>query len=107
LSPGQQLLDLVYIEDVVRAFRLAAEFLNANGSVKESYAVSSGSRRSLRQTVEIYEKVSGASVPVVWGGRDYRAREVMVPWQGHALPGWSAKFSLEQGLRQVLERGVV
>jgi len=36
------------------------------------------------------------------GGRPYREREVMVPWnKGRLLPGWSVKIRLEDGIRKI------
>jgi nucleoside-diphosphate-sugar epimerase len=101
MSPGEQLIDLVYIDDVVRAFVMAAERLLA-GQVggHERYAVSSGSPLRLRDVVELYGRVIGKTLPVEWGGRPYRAREVMVPWNtGAILPGWRPKVGLEDGIR--------
>lgn len=108
LSPGEQLLDLVYIDDVIQAYRQAARLLQENPALSGgSYAVSSGVRHALREAVSVFEQVSGMPVPVVWGGRAYRPREIMVPWKGKSLPGWSPKVPLVQGLRQVLEQRVM
>ena len=39
---------------------------------------------------------------VIWGGRNYRKREVMLPWnKGEKLPKWNAKISLEEGLKKL------
>lgn len=105
LSPGEQLLDLVYIDDVIQAYRQAVRLLQENPAISGgAYAVSSGVRYTLREAVSVFEQVSGMPVPVMWGGRAYRLREIMVPWQGESLPGWSPRVSLAQGLRQLLEQ---
>lgn len=105
LSPGEQQLDLVYIDDAVDAFLLAADRLLA-GNVRghERYALSSGYRIQLRDLVALVERVLGLSVPVRWGARPYRSREVMVPWEGGAtLPDWRCRVPLEEGLRRALK----
>ena len=103
VSPGEQLLDLVYVDDVVQAYRRAARLLEEQPSIAGNvYAVSSGVRRTVRDTVAVFEEVSGKPVPVIWGGRAYRKREIMVPWEGVRLPGWSAEVPLAEGLRRVL-----
>jgi len=101
MSPGEQLLDLVYIDDIVAAFLLAAERLQAGQVVgHERYAVSSGHPLRLRDLVGLYAKVTGRSLPIEWGGRPYRPREVMVPWNtGAVLPGWAPKVGLVEGIR--------
>jgi nucleoside-diphosphate-sugar epimerase len=103
MSPGEQLIDLVYIDDVVDAFVMAAErLLNDKMEHYEDYAVSSGSPVKLRDLVKIYEEVIGGKLPIEWGGRPYRGREVMVPWnKGRLLPGWSVKIGLEEGIRKI------
>jgi nucleoside-diphosphate-sugar epimerase len=100
MSPGDQLIDLVYIDDVTRAFSLAAERLLAGSADRsEKYAVSSRSPVSLKQLVETYCHVTGKDLNVQWGGRPYRPREVMVPWHtGSTLPGWEPEVGLEDGI---------
>lgn len=98
MSPGEQLLDLVYIDDVLDAYLLAMarlpEVTNA-----ESYAVSNPARLSLRELVRIYGETVGRPVNVGWGGLPYRPREVMALWTGHELvPGWRARVALADGI---------
>jgi len=103
MSPGEQMIDLVYIDDVVEAFVSSAERLLANAvEGHERYAVSSGTPLRLRDLVELYGRVTGRYLPIEWGGRPYRDREVMVPWNsGTAVPGWQPKVGLEEGIRQM------
>jgi nucleoside-diphosphate-sugar epimerase len=100
MSPGEQLIDLVYIDDVIEAFVLAGErLLEGKVSQLESFAVSSGAQVKLRDLVEIYSRVIGKELPIGWGERPYRDREVMVPWcGGKRLPGWEPRIGLEQGI---------
>lgn len=99
MSPGEQWIDLVHVEDVVQAFLVAAERLRA-GIVEghERYAVSSGQPLSLRELVRQVEQTLGRALPIVWGERPYRAREVMQPWNGERLPGWVTEVELRDGL---------
>ena len=103
MSPGQQLLDLVHVDDVVDAYRFAAKGLK-EGVLRsgKDYTVSSGVQTRLREAVKLFEKVSGKPVCVRWGGRSYREREIMVPFEGEKLPGWYPKISLEQGLKGLI-----
>lgn len=104
MSPGEQLIDLVHVDDVLHAFVLAADLLR-KGMVAEhdTFAVSSGTPLRLRDLVELYGKLLGHDLPIVWGGRPYRNREVMTPWHtGTVLPGWKPQITLEAGLREFI-----
>lgn len=103
MSPGEQMIDLVYINDVVEAFVSSAERLLDNTvEGHERYAVSSGTPLRLRDLAELYGRVTGRALPIEWGGRPYRDREVMVPWNsGTLVPGWQPKVGLEEGLRKM------
>lgn len=111
LSAGEQLVDMVFVQDVVAAIISAAQrlFTRAVGvpggatGRSECFAVESGERVSLRELVALVERLSGTTIDVVWGARPYRAREVMRPWsQGERLPGWAPSVSLTEGLRRCL-----
>ena len=100
MSPGEQLIDLVHVYDVVNAFVIAGEHLESpavNGH--EIYAVSSGVQIKLKDLVKIYANIHGKELAINWGGREYRNREVMRPWSnGKLLPGWKISIELEEGI---------
>ena len=101
MSPGQQLLDLVYIDDVLEAYKLAIEQLSVIQK-SESYAVSSLTTISLRDLVKIYSETVSRKVHVEWGGLPYRAREVFLSWTNfNLLPGWRANINLEDGINRM------
>jgi len=103
MSPGNQLVDLVFIDDIVKAFSIAADRL-LHGKVKkpETLAVSSGNPVSLKKVVQRYLEISGKKITIQWGGIPYRAREVMRPWRnGKKLPGWKPMVSLKEGIRRM------
>lgn len=104
MSPGQQYLDLVYIDDVIEAFLRAGSIIRASIDIKqESYVVSSGKPIKLKDLVEIFEKISGRKLNVKWGGLPYRNREVMYPWdKGRTLEGWKPRISIEDGIKKII-----
>jgi nucleoside-diphosphate-sugar epimerase len=111
MSPGEQRLDPVYIDDVIDAFMIALEQLNIESfdttHGQETYSVCTGAPVSLRELVKVYEDVIGQSLDIEWGGREYRAREVMLPWSlGGTLPGWAPRISLVNGIRRTLQDDV-
>lgn len=102
MTAGEQLIDLVYLDDVLDAFCAAAECV-AEMPFKQHlrYAVSSGMPLSLRDLASKYEQVLGCKLNIDWGRRDYLPREVMQPWNaGIPVSGWSAKIGLHEGIRR-------
>ncbi|AEM47332.1 NAD-dependent epimerase/dehydratase [Acidithiobacillus ferrivorans SS3] len=105
MSPGEQLIDLVYIDDVVDAFLAAAAKLIAGlGARQETYAVSSGKPIKLHDLVDLYASVTARRLHITWAGRAYRTREVMSPWRGdEGLPNWQPMVMLENGIKLATE----
>lgn len=102
LTPGGQLVDLIHVDDVVRAYRLAIDRQAAAGAPGHTrHALGSGAPRPLREQVALFERALGRPVLVRWGGKPYREREVMKPADGPPLEGWSPCISPEEGLARV------
>lgn len=101
MSPGEQLIDLVHIDDVVEAYLIAAQrLLEGKVSRHETYAVSSGSPIPLKELVQKYAAATGQVVAVNWGARPYRFREVMKTWTaGGSIEGWQPKLALADGMK--------
>ncbi len=107
MSIGLQKIDLIYITDVVSAFELTVKkFESINGLEKgmPTFRVSSGACLSLRDLACLFEEVTGATLPIQWGARAQRPREVLVPWnEGPSVPDWQPKVSLREGLALLWE----
>lgn len=103
MSPSEQLIDLVYIDDVIDGYLLAAKRLvDDKVSNMEEYAMSSGNSISLKDLVVAYGQAIGKSLFIKWGGRPYRFREVMVPWsKGERLSGWKPRIGLTEGIKKM------
>lgn len=106
LSPGLQKLDMIYITDVIEAYKIAAQQLMeaTPDKVNRSYAVNSGTTVTLQQLIRQYEQVHDTQLDIDWGARPYRQNEVMSPWQPapeQQLKGWQALVSLKQGLTMI------
>lgn len=101
MSPGEQLLDLVYIDDVLDAYLLAMHRLPSIGAA-ECYAVSNPERLTLKDLVQVYGAVVGKDLQIEWGGLPYRPRETMQPCTHQPrLPGWQPHISLQQGIARM------
>lgn len=101
MSPGEQLIDLVHIHDVMRAYTRAADIIQEQIGGHTCYGVSSGEPMRLIDLVEAFQKATKTKLPISFGGRPYRPREVMVPWtKFQSLPGWHPHVQFEQGIMQ-------
>ncbi len=77
-SPGEQKLDLVYIDDLVDAYEKAIGYLcKRQGLPLESFFIGSGKGVRLRDIGNIYAKCAGRALNIRWGGLPYRQREIM------------------------------
>lgn len=101
MSPGEQIIDLTHVDDVVEAFCVALARLDrAPGA--EVHRVGGGDRMRLRDLVALYSEVTGRPLRVDWGALPYRPREVMVPSTSlPLLPGWRPHTALRDGLREL------
>lgn len=103
LSSGEQLIDLVHVDDVARALLRSAALLRAAEDLPTRCAASSGRPRSIREVVDVLGAVAGRPVPVRWGARPDRRGEMLHPWDaGPPVPGWVPRVDLEEGLRQLV-----
>lgn len=102
MSPGAQMINLVHIDDVCKAFDVAYRLLlKKDDRVHLKYAVSSNESYQLKEVIQIFESVTNKKIKVIWGGKPYRKREVMTLWEkGETLPNWQIKIDLNEGLKK-------
>ena len=104
MSPGGQTIDISYIDNVIDAYIQLIELVSKDKARKlcgKAFAVPSKDRMTLKKISKVFEKVTGVSLPINWGAKDYRPRDVMMPWtKGVKLPGWKAKVGLVEGIKR-------
>jgi nucleoside-diphosphate-sugar epimerase len=104
LSPGEQRLHLLHVDDLasgcVRACELARELTPGERRVCR---LPSAAAVSLRELVAAFDAADPAHpARVAWGERPYRPREVFQPWEeAEVLPGWRPAVDLASGLRRL------
>ena len=95
LSPGEQVINLVHIDDVVNAYIKAIENLNVMNYGHEKYGVASRRVYTLRELIKEYESIKNVKLNVNWGGKEYREREVMKCWdEFKTISGWNCSSEL-------------
>jgi nucleoside-diphosphate-sugar epimerase len=105
MSPGEQIVDLMHIDDIVSAYLHAGETLLSQKDCNfKTYSVTSGQRMTLRELVELIVRETGITLQPKWGGKPYRTNEVMEPWLGKPLPGWQPKVDFSSGVHDVFKR---
>lgn len=107
MSKGLQEIELVHRDDVVDAFLTLARMLDTdNEKVKgcgETYFLPVG-KMTLRETASMFEEATGGKLPIQWGARPERAREIMkIVHRGSPLPGWKQKTGLSVGFLRLYE----
>ena len=105
MSPGDQIVDLSHVDDVVNAFLIAAERLKKSKAGSDEIYFVSGERLTVRELVGRVEQCLGRKLDVSFGGRPYRDREVMEPVEtsaGNILPEWWPEHSLDAGIAELL-----
>lgn len=102
ISPGEQKLDMIHVDDVSRAYERAYQVLKSDNNIENAiFGVRTGKMRTLKEIVLLFQRVLGQNINVNFGGKSYKSREVMIPCQKYKyLPGWEAIISLEEGFQR-------
>jgi CDP-paratose synthetase len=107
MSPGKQIINTVYIENVIDGYEQLIKLLSKDGKKLngKTFAIGSKQQMTLRKLASLFEKITKTKLPTNWGKRPYRTREVMKPWtKGKSIPGWKPKVSLEKGIKITYDR---
>jgi len=107
MSPGDQIIDISYIDDIVEAYTLMIDYLKNDSTYSYAgnvYSVSSSERMPLKELAKTYELATGDTLDITWGERPYRDREVMFPWdEGKPVPGWKQTTSIKDAIKKVIK----
>jgi CDP-paratose 2-epimerase len=102
---GRQVRDILYVDDLVRAFQLAAE--HSGRTAGQVYNIGGGPRNtvSLLELLQILRDLSGKSVPVAFSDWRPGDQPVYVSSTGKAQAdfGWQPQVSREEGVRCLYE----
>ena len=104
MSPGKQIMDINYIDNIVDGYAQMINLLSNDKTNKltgKSFAIKSNPRISLRKLASVFEQATQTKLNINWGKKEYRPREVMIPWKkGKSIPGWKPKISIEEGIKK-------
>lgn len=104
MSPGEQKMELLYIEDVLRGFITLINLVESDYKRRycgKSFSLPSEERISLKRLASIFEEVTGKSLDIKWGALNYRQRDVMEPADIiERLPGWKQRVFFAEGIEK-------
>ena len=101
LSPGNQLIGLTHISDVVQNY-LSCLKIEASLGYKQYYLWDT-ELITVKTLVKIIEEVSEVEIPTVWGSRSYSGHEMLTKWPNfmERLPNFKIDVELRSGLLQL------
>ena len=68
------------------------------------YSVMAEERFTLKELSVVFEKATKTKLNINWGEKQYRDREVMIPWEnGVLVPEWKSKTNLMEGILLVFK----
>ena len=105
-TEGKQILDFVYVEDVVNAYILAIQ--KHESLINDAdFRIGTGKGNSIRDLVNEIEKISNKRANIHWGAIPYRKRDIMVAIADTTNTfnqlGWAPKFNLRDGLMKMFK----
>lgn len=106
LSEGFQKLDFVYVRDAAEAFVACLRKWPEFPLEHELFNIAGGRPYSIREVVSLIERITHRTLYVHWGGRSVEDYDVVFAdiSKARRLLGWSPNYSLEEGLRETLEK---
>lgn len=106
LTPGKQVVDYTFIDDVAMAFVIAANkmlLVNKNKFIRNT--VRSMNEKKFKNYIKIAQNVLNLKFKIKWSGKNYPKHQIMKPW----LPGskwllksWSAKKTFSYYIEKFL-----
>jgi nucleoside-diphosphate-sugar epimerase len=103
MSPGEQVLDFIHIDDVVDFYRT---LLSNLGNFKNNYSeihIGSGEGITPKKITALMETITGKKANVNWGGLPYRPNDTMFSVAPKELSGqqigWEPSLNIEEGIR--------
>jgi CDP-paratose synthetase len=104
MSPGNQKINYVHIDDVINAFCLSIKILENNRIAKsEKFSVNSDETFTLNELIVHVSNILGKTICTNPGFYPYRQREIMNPIpQFQRVPMWKPKILLADGIRQII-----
>lgn len=98
LSPGEQVLDFIHVEDVVEFYVTLVNKLDTL-DYKTNFQLGTGKGTSLKELAILIENVTGKKTKINWGGKKYRSSDVMYAVADISNLKWKPRIGLPKGIK--------
>lgn len=105
LTAGEQKRDFVFMSDVVNAYLQLLGGCQTRGENFQEYELGSGNPVTIREFVELVQRITQSNTVLKFGALPYRDYEIMEPQANlEALQalGWSGQVSLASGIKAII-----
>jgi CDP-paratose synthetase len=107
MSAGDQIIDISYIDDIISAYIIMIENLSKNDINKynnKTFVVTNKEKPTLKELAKMFEDTINCKLNINWGIREYRYREVMIPYSsGISVPNWEQKFNIKEAIQKAIK----
>jgi nucleoside-diphosphate-sugar epimerase len=105
LSPGEQVLDFIHIDDVINFYLTVINNIN-NLPGKTNFDLGTGIGHNLKQVTNYIEEITDRKANINWGGKSYRSSDVMFAvanlGKAKTILDWKPKILLYQGIERLI-----
>jgi len=106
MSPGEQVLDFIHIDDVVNFYIILLSRIDQHKNNYTEIHLGSGKGITPKEIAILMEKISGKESNINWGGLPYRKNDTMfsvVPYNlSGSQVGWQPSLKIEEGIQMYL-----
>lgn len=104
LSPGEQVLDFIHVEDVTDFYVSVVNNL-IKLPYKTNFKLGTGVGHNLKQVASCIEEITCKKTNINWGGKDYRNSDVMYAVANleniNSVIEWKPKIFLQEGIERL------
>lgn len=108
MSPGEQKLDLIHIDDVVKFYLALLENLETFKSIYTEIRLGTGVPVSPKEISSYIEEITGNKTLIEWGGLPYRPRDTMFSVADKNTPSkyfkWTPQIDIKTGLKDFIQK---
>jgi len=106
MASAKSIIDMVYIDDVCRAYQQMILNLNKN-PIKHSgktYRISHSQTYNLKQLAQIFSQITQLKLNINWS-EGKNKNTMLSPWTNASIvPNWSAQVSIEEGIKKTYQK---
>lgn len=108
MSPGEQVLDFIHIDDVVNFYKNLFINLHHFKNKYTEYHLGTGIGTTPRRIAEIIQKITGKRTQIEWGGLPYRTRDTMhsvaLNKKSSSVFDWKPTINISEGIVKYLRQ---